>query len=588
MDRTRTATAEPSRPVSPEKSSVPLNGDDNEDAGSDLFGDDAETKAAPAAARSDRGESSDDDDDDDDDNLVHRRNPMEYEEEEGEEAMQMREEAIAEMVLPKIPQVTASDGRTWVLRLPPSVHVDSTPFHAQLYRDEQEPKQAQEDAEARERKGFNDQVRRANALDRMHNVQNTIRWKWVDGSAGAPIRKSNARVIKWSDGTSSLQIGEEMWDVDVTHTSEKGLKPFQTSQQAQASQAESQSQSQPKSQLDSLSQQPSRSESPAIGAFNAGAGAITDKAVSVIYASDAEHMLFVGDSLVTGQLGLVPVSDAVRNHQRRIQALTKSTTKQAKIQRHDDASGIAPEKVAGDLAAMQQKEHRRRLAELGIRDTGAVSAWGTGTRGLGAGRSTSPKRRAGGGASSSGPKRRKGPSTTFSSDEDDEDDGMGVGRRGGAARDYEDDGFVVSPPVRSREPCREPGANIDPSSSSQVDDSEDEDEQGDEAESEDGDRHDAKPSGSRSKSKSDKAKRRSTRDFDSDSDEEEEAEAEATDGGENDDDDEADDPLERAEREAEAVDRERRRAKEEAKKRERSEAKGACLARGANRSWGQS
>lgn len=468
--RTRTATAEPSRPVSPERTSAAaLDGnnkeDDGADAGSDdLFGDNvAENKPA---ARSDRGGSDDDDDDDDDDdNLVHRRHhPMEYEEEEGDEAMPpMREEAIAEMVLPKIPKVAGTDGQTWVLRLPPSVHVDSTPFHAQIYRDQQESRQAEEDAEARERKGFNDQVRRANALDRMHNVTNTIRWKWVDGSAGTPVRKSNARVIKWSDGTTSLQVGEEMWDLDVTHSSEKGLKPFQTAQEQAANlvakEASAQSGTQPKSQVDSLSQQQhsaaagSRSGSPAtVGAFNAGAGSIVgDKAVSIIYATDAERMLFVGDSLVTGQLGLVPVSDAVRNHQRRIQALTKSTTKQAKIQRHDDASGLAPEKVAGDLAAMQQKEHRKRLAELGIRDTGAISAWGTGTRGLGgAGRSTSPKRRAGGGgASSSGPKRRKGPSAAFSSDEEDEDDdvlgGGGGGRRGGGGRDYEeDDGFVVS------------------------------------------------------------------------------------------------------------------------------------------------
>jgi len=44
-------------------------------------------------------------------------------------------------------------------------------------------------------------------------VENTIRWREVFDNDGNVVKESNARVIKWSDGSMSLHLGSEIFDV---------------------------------------------------------------------------------------------------------------------------------------------------------------------------------------------------------------------------------------------------------------------------------------------------------------------------------------------------------------------------------------
>lgn len=39
-------------------------------------------------------------------------------------------------------------------------------------------------------------------------VENTIRWRYRKDEEGNEIKESNARVVRWSDGTTSLLLGE--------------------------------------------------------------------------------------------------------------------------------------------------------------------------------------------------------------------------------------------------------------------------------------------------------------------------------------------------------------------------------------------
>lgn len=44
-------------------------------------------------------------------------------------------------------------------------------------------------------------------------VENTIRWKKYKDENGMDIEESNARMVRWSDGSMSLHLGSEIFDV---------------------------------------------------------------------------------------------------------------------------------------------------------------------------------------------------------------------------------------------------------------------------------------------------------------------------------------------------------------------------------------
>lgn len=69
-------------------------------------------------------------------------------------------------------------------------------------------------------------------------TSNTIRWRWSNKRDANGVRKpeSNARVVRWSDGTSSLQLGSEFYD--ITTTSERLLNKAPSQSQSQSSQSQ--------------------------------------------------------------------------------------------------------------------------------------------------------------------------------------------------------------------------------------------------------------------------------------------------------------------------------------------------------------
>ena len=38
------------------------------------------------------------------------------------------------------------------------------------------------------------------------------RWRWALGPDGEPVRQSNARFVRWSDGSLQLWLGDEVLD----------------------------------------------------------------------------------------------------------------------------------------------------------------------------------------------------------------------------------------------------------------------------------------------------------------------------------------------------------------------------------------
>lgn len=48
-------------------------------------------------------------------------------------------------------------------------------------------------------------------------VENTIRWRNNVDKDGNMIKESNARIVKWSDGSMSLHLGSEIFDIHKQH-----------------------------------------------------------------------------------------------------------------------------------------------------------------------------------------------------------------------------------------------------------------------------------------------------------------------------------------------------------------------------------
>ncbi|ORX35354.1 Leo1-like protein-domain-containing protein [Kockovaella imperatae] len=203
--------------------------DDDDDG--DLFGDDDEEDAKKSASPRSRAASSSatpktpptSASEDGGEGSAHGSpNPLEY----AEEEVGVEQDVIwANIALPKMPRLKATDGKIWQLRLPAYVNIEPKPYDAHYY---------QETLNESEIDGSKDPM---GAKSRMLGVKNTIRWRWVMGPEGKPVRKSNARMLRWSDGSMSLQLGSNLFDVAASHGATlqrdediKDVKPSTTSQ----------------------------------------------------------------------------------------------------------------------------------------------------------------------------------------------------------------------------------------------------------------------------------------------------------------------------------------------------------------------
>ncbi|XP_051896468.1 RNA polymerase-associated protein LEO1 [Pristis pectinata] len=99
----------------------------------------------------------------------------------------------------EIPKVNTDLGNDlYFVKLPNFLSVEPRPFDSQYYEDEFEDEEML-DEEGRTRLKL--------------KVENTIRWRIRKDEEGNDIRESNARIVKWSDGSMSLHLGNEVFDV---------------------------------------------------------------------------------------------------------------------------------------------------------------------------------------------------------------------------------------------------------------------------------------------------------------------------------------------------------------------------------------
>lgn len=99
----------------------------------------------------------------------------------------------------EIPRIVADLGKDiHFVKLPNFLSVDTRPFDPDTYEDEIDEEETL-DEEGRQRLKL--------------KVGNTMRWRRFINDKGETIQESNARFVRWSDGSLSLYLGSEIFDV---------------------------------------------------------------------------------------------------------------------------------------------------------------------------------------------------------------------------------------------------------------------------------------------------------------------------------------------------------------------------------------
>ncbi|CAF1930936.1 unnamed protein product [Rotaria magnacalcarata] len=140
---------------------------------------------------------------------------------EGDEDELIEEHEEEEQILVDTPHVTCDLGRDiHLVKLPSFMKVEPKPFDTQYFN---EDVRDEDDEESKARKKL--------------RLENTIRWRYNTNDSGETIRESNTRLVRWSDGSLSLHVGKEIFDVSKANIQSDHNHLFvrhQKSMQAQA------------------------------------------------------------------------------------------------------------------------------------------------------------------------------------------------------------------------------------------------------------------------------------------------------------------------------------------------------------------
>ncbi|KAI0350669.1 hypothetical protein OH77DRAFT_1506878 [Trametes cingulata] len=316
------------------------------------------------------------------------REQMEYaEEDEPEPVVEQRLEA--DVAIPNIPVPRSSDGSYWVIRMPNFIKVDSKPFHSDTYVG---PEQEDED-------GQHSESLREKSMSIKLKVENTVRWRWAKDHFGEDRRQSNSRIVRWSDGSLSLQLGKELFDITQSIDT-SGAIPRQAlggSHSSQLPPSLSQSQSQ--------SQTHSQSQSQAAGGLPGHAQGLT-----YLVAQHKRAEILQCEAVITGYMSLRPTGMQSETHRMLVRAVGQKHTRVARLRMTAEPK-TDPERERLELEKAAARKPRK---SRGGEDDG-----------FGASR-----------------RRRSGYARKRTSDDmwsDDEDDDAGFGR-GGSEDEYGDEG----------------------------------------------------------------------------------------------------------------------------------------------------
>ncbi|KAJ2919498.1 hypothetical protein MD484_g884, partial [Candolleomyces efflorescens] len=236
----------------------------------------------------------------------------------------MDEVKEAEVAFPNIPVPRSLDGDSWVIRTPNYVTIDSKPFHPDTY--------IEPDQEDEETQGTNAKER---SMTTKLKVENALRWRWTKDENGMDKRQSNARIIRWSDGSLSLRLGKELFDIN---------KSVDTSAAAPR-------------QLGASSQPSSQAKASA---------EIKSQGLTYLVAQHKRSQVLQAEAVITGFMSLRPTGMQSETHRMLVRAVGQKHNKVARLRFTDDPSQD-PEREKAELLKQSTKQSRKRDAEQGLR-----------------------------------------------------------------------------------------------------------------------------------------------------------------------------------------------------------------------------
>lgn len=324
-----------------------------------------------------------------------------------------------------------------MLRLPNYVKYELRPFDPDSYVD----------VKPEEDKGG--KVAADRSLSIQMEISNTLRWRWVQRPDGKyvsnmvsyfaflivvndKVRQSNSRIIKWDDGSMSLQLGKELYDISVNvdtsaSISRSTIHGVGASQSLPSSQPESQS---------VFSQADVKPDGPLKG-----------NGLAYVVSQHPEAAILRTEAQITGTMGLRPAGLQGSIHDKFRKALQQKHSKISRLRFAQDEEVSAVERQIAELQKKPWKSARS----------------GDGTR----------RRRSGGARSGISAAERRRRAADMYSDEDgaeESDAGSDAGEYGGfrssarrsmgdskrGAGEYEVDDFLV-PDEEEGESGRSPG-----------------------------------------------------------------------------------------------------------------------------------
>lgn len=302
----------------------------------DLFGNDADEKHDVADTKSDSApavtpaESGFESDDLSQTEKEHRQ-ALEYLEPE-EPGIVVEEVREADVRIPNIPVPKSSDGDHWVIRMPTFVKMDSKPFHPDTYIG---PEHDEDD-------GHHNESIREKSMSIKLKVENTVRWRWTKDEFGQDKRQSNSRVIRWSDGSLSLRLGKELFDITKTVDTSGGV----VRQSLGGTHPSQPSQSQPTASQNLLSS--SRSQG-----------------LTYLVAQHKRSEVLQAETVVTGYMTLRPTGMQSETHRMLVRAVGQKHNKVARLRMAPDPT-MDPEREKMELMKQSARKSKKKTDDTGF------------------------------------------------------------------------------------------------------------------------------------------------------------------------------------------------------------------------------